>query len=401
MGVYSGPDVSESGLVLALDGANSKSFRGQSIDNMYYISNGGSANSSIWHMPMGGTATGTYTTSHSYGTWNGNTIFEVTVSAGTIPGGYESFRDCISSSWNATYGNTRRLTAKVRMIKGTIANLGVHNGGATGGGTYTTFNEYLVPKDVNIRDEWYLLDTDVSGSYPFGQCVGIGILSADIKFLVTEMMVHNTSNSVRFTPTTRGTTVATGGGWADLSGRGNNGELVNGVRESSDNLGALVFDGANDRVSITNTIPSLSNFTIELFMKTSTLDGSQDIFFDQLSSLRFEIANNKYRIHLGDGTTWAFTDHVGSTTLSLNTWYQTVWTWNGSSSILYLNGLQDSLRTYSSSSSGTGTITLGQHTPDTNYNWNGNIASVKIYNRALTASEIQQNFNANRGRFDI
>ena len=189
--------------------------------------------------------------------------------------------------------------------------------------------------------------------------------------------------------------------WNDLSGNGNNGTLVNGVGYNSGNGGSLSFDGSNDRVTITNNIPSLSNFTIELFMRTSTLDGSQDIFFDQFLSLRFEIYNNKYRIHLGNGSAWAFTDHVGNVTLSQNTWYQTVWSWNGSNSILYLNGSQDSIRSYSSASSGTGNITIGQHSPDTSYNWNGNIGLIKVYNRALTASEVLQNYNATKTRFGL
>jgi hypothetical protein len=33
--------------------------------------------------------------------------------------------------------------------------------------------------------------------------------------------------------------------------------------------------------------------------------------------------------------------------------------------------------------------------------WTGNIFQVKIYNRALSASEIQQNFNATRARFGV
>jgi len=33
--------------------------------------------------------------------------------------------------------------------------------------------------------------------------------------------------------------------------------------------------------------------------------------------------------------------------------------------------------------------------------FDGKIANVSIYNRALSASEIQQNFNALRGRFSI
>ncbi len=194
--------------------------------------------------------------------------------------------------------------------------------------------------------------------------------------------------------------------WTDLSGNGNNGTLGVGTTSaptySSSNGGSLVFDGPTDVVTVTNTIPSLSNLTIELFVKTSTLDNTQDIIFDQFNSLRFEILNNKHRIHLGNGSGWLFTDHVGFTTLSPNTWYQSVWTWNGSSSILYLNGTQDSLRTYASGSSGTGVITIGQYTTaNSDYNWNGNISSVKVYNRALSAAEIQQNFNSLRGRFGL
>jgi len=422
VGVFAGPDVSESGLVLALDGANSKSFRGQSIDNMYYISNGGSANSSIWHMPMGGTATGTYTTSHSYGTWNGNTIFEVTVSAGTIPGGYESFRDCISASLNATYGSTRRLTAKVRMIKGTIATLGVHNGGANGEGTYTTFNEYLVPKDVNIKDGWYLLDTDVSGSYSFGQCVGIGILSADIKFLVTEMMVHNTSNSVRFTPTTRGTTVATGGGWTDLTGRGNNGELVNGVKESGDNLGSLSFDGTDDYVSAGTLSGSFASFTVIIWFYPTSVSNYQNPI-DCNYSYNGTTGNIGPRLEMNSSGTlaWNYSNITGdnnqfyshsivSSGLAANTWHCTAVTYNGgtNTSTTYYNGNPTGLSRISigSPTGFVGTmnnIILGKgfHLGGAERIFAGRISNTQIYNRALTAAEVQQNFNALRGRFGI
>jgi hypothetical protein len=406
MGAFAGPDIAETGLVLALDAADFNSFRGQSIDNMYYISNGGSANSSIWHMPMGGTATGTYTTSHSYGTWNGNTIFEVTVSAGTIPGGYESFRDCISASLNATYGSTRRLTAKVRMIKGTIATLGVHNGGGNGGGTYTTFNEYLVPKDVNIKDGWYLLDTDVSGSYPFGQCVGIGILSADIKFLVTEMMVHNTSNSVRFTPTTRGTTVATGGGWADLIGRGNNGELINGVKESGDNGGSLSFDGSDDRV----TIPTISlgngnlPWTCTAWVKTTTTVNSLG-YGSVLSNSSggpvysmMGVNNGKIVYWTYQNAAWAQKLGVGKT-INDNVWHFLSWVnYSNYTMDMYVDGALDSNVANSTSGNNNPINIIGA-------SWaaalSANIAQVSIYNRALSAAEVSQNFNMMRGRFGI
>ena len=171
MGLHHSPFVVRDGLVLYLDAGNNKSFKGQSATNLYYVDAGSSANNSIFHMPMGGTATGSYTTSHSYGSWSGNTIFKVTVSSGTLAGGYESFRSCVSSSFDSTYGTTRRLSAKVKMLKGSITSLSYHTGGGTGGHSsshYTPISESSVPTDVLSKDGWYQFDMDVSGSYPFG-----------------------------------------------------------------------------------------------------------------------------------------------------------------------------------------------------------------------------------------
>jgi hypothetical protein len=46
-------------------------------------------------------------------------------------------------------------------------------------------------------------------------------------------------------------------------------------------------------------------------------------------------------------------------------------------------------------------MSIGYESGTTAYTWNGEIALFQIYNKALTASEIQQNFNALRGRFGI
>ena len=165
MGLHHSPFVVRDGLVLYLDAGNNKSFKGQSATNLYYVDAGSSANNSIFHMPMGGTATGSYTTSHSYGSWSGNTIFKVTVSSGTLAGGYESFRSCVSPSFDSTYGTTRRLSAKVKMLKGSITSLSYHTGGGTGGHSsshYTPISESSVPTDVLSKDGWYQFDIDVS-----------------------------------------------------------------------------------------------------------------------------------------------------------------------------------------------------------------------------------------------
>jgi hypothetical protein len=190
--------------------------------------------------------------------------------------------------------------------------------------------------------------------------------------------------------------------WSDLSKNGAVGTLVNGPTFSSINSGVLTFDGVDDRINVMNSIPSLSELTIELFLRTSVVDSTQNIFLDQLSSLRYEITNtNKFNIHLGTGSAWIYTFLNSSTTIVANTWYHTAWTWSGSTAVIYVNGVAENSLNNAAASSGTGLITLGQHTPDTSYAWAGNMSNVKIYNRALSASEIQQNFQALRGRYGI
>ena len=184
----------------------------------------------------------------------------------------------------------------------------------------------------------------------------------------------------------------------DLSGHGNNGILINNIGYEDK---CFSFHKLNDRITISNSIPRLSVFTIELLMKTSTLDGSQDIFFDQFVSLRFQLVYNRYSTHFGNGSAWIFTSQLGNTTITANTWYHAVWVCNGVDSIIYLNGIQDSIYTYNGGLSGTGTINIGQHSPDVYNNWDGRIASIKIYNRALSHDEIKQNFNASRSRYGI
>ena len=74
-------------------------------------------------------------------------------------------------------------------------------------------------------------------------------------------------------------------------------------------------------------------------------------------------------------------------------------TFDNTTARLYLNGVQ----TGSTTSGGpvtlnsTQSLTIGRRVQGNFYD--GNIAQVSIYNRALTAQEIQQNYNALKGRF--
>jgi hypothetical protein len=215
------------------------------------------------------------------------------------------------------------------------------------------------------------------------------------------MQVEQKSYVTNFVAGTRGTTVATGGGWADLSANGNNGELLNGVRENSNNLGSLVFDGSNDYIQtpLTGTYTQIS-FDFWGFFDDATLSATsrnESAFGDWISN----------RVHFG--TRWSVGMHfnvngIWQTTPTTNLRYG----WNHY--VLVYDTVNNLKRVYlnnilSSSHATNGNMVLGDFrigvATNLNQYYRGNISNFKVYNRALTAQEIQQNFNATRSRFSV
>ena len=96
---------------------------------------------------------------------------------------------------------------------------------------------------------------------------------------------------------------------------------------------------------------------------------------------------------------------ISTVALPTNTWVNIVGTYTaGGAMALYRNGVVDVTGTGPSSISyaaqvfGIGTRTFNGANQ---FPWNGNISLVQLYNRALTATEVTQNFNALRGRYGI
>ena len=195
--------------------------------------------------------------------------------------------------------------------------------------------------------------------------------------------------------------------WTDLSGNGNHGTLVNGPTFNSANGGSIVFDGANDVVDVANS--ANLNFTD----KTS---------FTSWVKLSAYVVSGVGRIHGREG--YIFEVAAGSITgaggvpqgnigiytipmawkntgyhLDLNTWYQVTVVFGGTFWQVYVN----SVLVWTSGSTTiniSGKIGIGS-TYNATEGTNGLISSVSIYNRALSAAEIYQNFNALRGRYGV
>jgi len=192
------------------------------------------------------------------------------------------------------------------------------------------------------------------------------------------------------------------GGLLDLTGN----SLIDISNVSFDSNAQITFDGTNDYIS-----PGSFNL---LAMGASTLEAV--IYMENLSSpdnsysIFGGISNEGYHGYheirnSGSGykmTFWTATDgwRYSNTALSAQTWYHVVWVWNGLNLTFYLNGQNDGSLTFTTFSPyGLGFNRISSF-PNERY-MNGRIPSAKIYNRALTASEVVQNYHHYKSRYNI
>ena len=190
--------------------------------------------------------------------------------------------------------------------------------------------------------------------------------------------------------------------WFDRSGNGNTGTLTNGPTYSSANGGSIVFDGTDD---IVNTSYVSSNaFTWSVWFKTNVVSSGYRNIISIPTPNYILLLMDSGTPNLGFWTSDALSGQSLSTpTISVNTWYNVVFVREGNS---ITNGYKIYVNSVSYGSANTGiwstssTISFGGRTDATQF-LNGNIAQASIYNRALTAAEVSQNFNALKGRFSI
>jgi hypothetical protein len=193
--------------------------------------------------------------------------------------------------------------------------------------------------------------------------------------------------------------------WFDLSGNGNNGTLVNGVGYNSGNLGSLVFDGVDDKV----VLSSSSSFAFGTGNLTVSGWGyvTSHTNYRILASTRPDNGGYANAWHIGTGANGiiflysnAFNLQSASNAVPVNQWFY--WTFTRDTGIgkLFVNTIVVAsgsvTNDYTLTQIGIGDFPISGSEP-----WSGRIPQVSIYNRALTASEIQQNFNALRSRYGI
>jgi hypothetical protein len=222
----------------------------------------------------------------------------------------------------------------------------------------------------------------------------------------------------------------TGTLWTDLSGNNNNGTLINGPTFDSANGGSIVFDGTNDYVNLYD--PSslrlgTSNFTISLWFLTSNNNSDGTLLAKRQFVSPFNFISLGIGTFISDGIGGSNTtpskkirfgirinatnQYLANTTNDIidGQWKNIVLIRNSGTILLYVNNIIQSTNIIYNLGTG-----ISSDISVTGYNWslgalgdvstlflNGNIAQSLIYNRALSSTEVLQNYNATKGRYGL
>ena len=200
-----------------------------------------------------------------------------------------------------------------------------------------------------------------------------------------------------------------GSTWTDISGKGNNGTLTNGPTYSSADGGAVVFDGSNDYVSETSALSDSflqGNWTISFWVNFDTI--STGNYTTDKTLLHHGSSSNNNGLHLVQRDSkilfGLYADDLEGTanTFSTGIWYNVTFTLNNTTRLkqIYINGSLDNSHTGSSAYVGSGSNTrIGGVVLNFGNTLDGKMSNIVTYSRVLSTSEIEQNYNALKGRY--
>jgi hypothetical protein len=392
-----GNNIVKNGLVLCLDVASPKSCTGQPLTNLLTYTD---SFSSPWGGYCGPTTNITFNTTDITDPLGTNTAMKVVRGSNVICNGTEA--------WGLLYNPVSAI-----LSTGGSYTVSFYARGASGGETLdfglndshmtysqaltTTWTRYTYSNSSITDTSRGMQFRNTSGNctyYVWGPQTVYGSIAGS--YLVSSGANNGTANLT----------------WKDMSGNNNNSLFINNPIYSTANIGNISFDGSAQYASINNSssLQVADTFTVCAWIKANNLSARYGIFSTRLTNpsgaWQFEVgtgSSGTNRILITGLGTW-IAESVDNVINSGQWCYISVVKVNNATqgASLFVNGYlvsnsTTSAYTISNNSDakriaqGTGS---GQHFP-------GSMGQVYLYNRALSASEILQNFNSTRKRFNI
>jgi hypothetical protein len=197
-----------------------------------------------------------------------------------------------------------------------------------------------------------------------------------------------------------------GTNWTDLSGNGRNGTLTNNPTYSSADGGSIVFDGNNDFVQCSGSLTVTAATFVTWIRRNGNQSSYDGILFNRngtaTTGISFFETTNKISYTWNDAVnTWGWDSGL---TIPDLTWCMVAVSVTSTSATAYLcqsSGITSATNTVNHTSVVLDDIKIGQDDLTALRFFNGRIAVAQIYNIALSAEQVEQNFAADRSRFGI
>jgi hypothetical protein len=201
---------------------------------------------------------------------------------------------------------------------------------------------------------------------------------------------------------TNGTRTSTQG----LLNLSNNSNTINLTNAGFDSSGNLYFNGSSNYIPVNQTLSV--PITISGYVKYIDQAKTLNTFINGQPHPTLAISLNRngagnLQVFIGNGSAWLGTPSINSSsTISANTWYNITFTCDGTTSILYLNGVN--VGSSSNIPSGFGSYFYIGHLTDNASNseyFKGYINITQVYSAALSAAEVLDNYNSTKSRFGL
>ena len=225
---------------------------------------------------------------------------------------------------------------------------------------------------------------------------------------IAELQVEQKTYASEFTINTRSAnTVAGGGGLLDLSGNNYNSNLTT---VSSFDSSGYYFNGSSDYIDLGSdiTFKSSGGWSVSSWFNLTQVVSGNLYNFIGASAITY---NSWYwTVYQSKLALWNISPggwYYGSTTIQANTWYNAVLvcSYDGTQYQMYLNGVAESgthvTYAWNASYSGLKIGYVGRGDASNGRYFYGKYPNFQVYNRALTADEVLQNFNATRKTYGI
>jgi len=446
MGLSHSPKVISDGLVLYLDATNTRSYSGTGSswydlsvygNNSTLVSSPTFINNKYGQLAFNG-STQYATVPHTSTLWNGQT-FTLSLWAkktGTGDGNDRAIMiskdaNYIDHAYNGKtmvsfyttalysprqyliYGNTSANYNEWRHYAVTYdGTMGVlyENGAATGSTTLSmTVNSTSGPLNIGRWDgSSFYLNGCIAGAMVYNRALNADEIlqnynATKYKYILKENIVTN-GLILNYDMSNYQSAPFTGTSITDLSGIGNTGTLTNGPTYSSLTGGVISFDGGDDFIEVPSISSISGDFTVGVWFYTTA---TPNAYYKRL--VDFDFRNGFWLGRNANTYTWGGGIKEGSLPYGIylpftnGEWHYLVSIRSGSTHILYGDGITSTISNTVTSGdlSSAGKILIAREYNDNTSFFNGNIAHVQIYNRALSAQEVLQNYNASKTRFGI